>query len=335
MKKVLAVFLSTILILQAGLTTVNAENPTGNRRVIVIGHVDSLPLDDGTVPYATIIATYGFSAANIEIINERWIRPYQFKIYGKDIPVDDGKYSYQLKLRSDGTLTFDNDLEIYYQGIDGLYKLDYEIDKTDNHTMIVNGVFDNIIVASPVLDNLPEKISDWVRTNVSDDTYNYELDLWTDYGFTFQNKLQFLFDSTELSLSTKYDYDLPTDISTVMICWTKGDERFVIGPIEFKPLCETSQNVIQTISDNLKELKDLNIEDLSANIRQILKDNEDVLPQIKERTESLLTPAVNDALNRIGETLSDSQFTLPDFNFSSQIGNDIKNRVEDFIGLWN
>ena len=138
MKKILAVFLITILILQTGITTVLAESSESNRRVIVIGHVDSLPLDDGTVPCATIIKTYGFSAANIELINEKWIIPRQFTISGNDIAVQDGKYSYYMKIRSDGTLVFDNDLEIYYQGVDGLYKLNYEIDKNDNHVMLVD-----------------------------------------------------------------------------------------------------------------------------------------------------------------------------------------------------
>ena len=331
MKKALAILLSAILILQAGMTTVYAENSEENRRVIVIAHVDSLPLDDETLSYATIIKTYGFSAANIEIINERWIIPHQFIISGKDIPVNGGKYSYQLKLKSDGTLTFGNDLEVYYQGIDGLYKLDYEIDKNDNHTMLVSGVFDNIIVASPALDYLPEKFRNVIVSNVSDDSYDYELDLWTDRGFSFQNKLKYYFGSTELSFSTKYDFDLPTDLSTIMVCWTKGDDRYVIGPVEIRPLHEASQKITNPVNDIVSDLK---IEDLSANIRQILKDNKDVLPQIIENADSII-PAVNDALNDLHETLSDSQFTLPDIDFNYQIASDIKDRVESIIGSWN
>ena len=332
MKKVLAVVLSAILILQAGLTTVHAEKTEDNRRVIVICHVDALPLDDEIVPYATIIKTYGFSAANIEIINEKWIIPHQFVISGKDIPINDGKYSYQLKLKSDGTLTFGNDLEIYYQGIDGLYKLDYEIDKTDNHSMIVNGVFDNIIVASPVLDMLPEKCRNTIVSKISDDSYDYKLDLQTDYGFSFQNKLQFLFGSTELSFSTKYDYDLPTDLSTVMVCWTRGEDSYVIGPIEFKPICETSQKVIDSISSNIKGLK---IEDISANIKQILKENKDVVSQIKEKAGSVLIPSVRETISKIEDAISDNEFTLPDYDLGIQIGSEIRDRVEDFIGFWN
>ena len=332
MKKILAVLLTVILILQAGMTSVFAENSESNRRVIVIGHVDSLPLDDGTIPCATIIKTYGFSAANIELINEKWIIPRQFTISGKDIPVQDGRYSYYLKIRSDGTLVFDNDLEIYYQGVDGLYKLNYEIDKNDNHVMLVNGTFDNIILASPLLENLKEQYRNYIINNVNEDSYDYELDLWTNDGFVFRNRLQFLFKSTPVSFSTSYDYDLPTDISTVMVVLTKGDDRYVIGPIEFKPIDDAEEKIIEVISENMTRW---DVEDISARIREIAIESKDVLPQIKEKAGSVLSPAVNEALDRISETMSENQFELPDFEFNSQIGNDIKNKVDDFIRSWH
>ena len=332
MKKILAVLLITILILQTGITTVLAESSESNRRVIVIGHVDSLPLDDGTVPCATIIKTYGFSAANIELINEKWIIPRQFTISGNDIAVQDGKYSYYMKIRSDGTMVFNNDLEIYYQGVDGLYKLNYEIDKNDNHIMLVNGTFDNIILASPLLENLKEQYRNFIIDNVSEDSYDYELDLWTNDGFSFTNKLQFLFKSTPVSFSTSYDYDLPTDISTVMVVLTKGDDRYVIGPIEFKPIDDAEEKIIEVISENMNRW---NVDDISARIREIAIESKDVLPQIKEKAGSVLSPAVNEALDRISETMSENQFELPDFEFNSQIGNDIKNKLDGFIGSWH
>ena len=330
MKKVLAVILSVILILQAGSRMVYAETSQENRRIVVISHVNSLPLDDEIIPYATIIRTYGFSAANIEIINEKVIVPRQFMIYGKDLPVNDGKYSYQLKIRSDGTLTFDNDLEIYYQGVDGLYKLNYEIDKNDNHIMIVNGLFRNIILASPLLEKLPEKYSDYITSNISDDTYEYNLDLQTDYGFTFQNRLQFLLGTTSMSFSTRYEYDLPTDVSSVMICCTKGDDSFVIGPIEFTQLDEAVQNSFNTISDGLTKE---NLDDFSENISRIMKESKQILPQIKEKAESVGIPSASEVLSELKESLPDVQHYVPDYD--SQIGNDIKDRVENFFGSWN
>ena len=103
--------------------------------------------------------------------------------------MEEGLYMYRLTLRSDKTLTFDNQLKIYYQGINGNYSLHYEIDPTDNHLMVVTGLFENIIVSSPLLKKFSAAKRNWILSKISEDSYFYRLDLKTNEGFTFIKEL--------------------------------------------------------------------------------------------------------------------------------------------------
>lgn len=146
------------------------------------------------------------SPADTELTDEESAEPVEYVISGKDIDIENGNYSYQLVVKETGELIFDNDLEINYQDVDGCYKLHYEIAEADNHIMIVTGTFDNIMVASPLL----KKISD----RISEDSYFHQLDLRTNEGFTFENKLQFLFDGAKHGYTINYGYDLATNNQT-------------------------------------------------------------------------------------------------------------------------
>ena len=133
--------------------------------------------------------------------------PYEFTIACENISLKNGTYSFSLIIRSDRTLKFDNNLEISYQGIEGCYSLNYEIDETDNHLMTVNGTFNNIITSSPLLDRVSADLANLVVSLVSDDSYSYQLSLNTQKGFTFKNQLKFLFNSRPYSFSVSYTYD--------------------------------------------------------------------------------------------------------------------------------
>ena len=149
---------------------------------------------------------------------EEWI------ISGDD-ETENSKYSYKLVIRPDGTLTFDNDLEITYQGITGSYQLNYEIEDNDDHIMIVTGNFEDIITASPLLEKLSEISKDRIITRVSDDSYSYQLILRTKEGFSFKNILRFFLDSELHGYSIDYSYDLLTDKHTVKINDIKDTDR--------------------------------------------------------------------------------------------------------------
>lgn len=132
-----------------------------------------------------------------------------FVLSGKDIPVQNGIYSYELIVRPQGTLTFDNYLENTYQGVDGKFKLHYDIEETGNHIMIAAGKFKNIITASPLFIIH--------RDLITEDTYSYKLDLRTNEGFTFTNNLRYLVNGEKHGYSIYYDYDMLTSTQTIEI----------------------------------------------------------------------------------------------------------------------
>ena len=137
------------------------------------------------------------------VLRERVFSRENIKILG-------GNYSYKLVLREDGTLTFDNDLEISYQGINGWYQLNYEIEKNENHIMIVTGYFENIITESPLLKLFSDQNKNWILSHITEDSYYYQLDLRTKEGFTFKNILKFLFNSRQYGYTINFSYDLTT-----------------------------------------------------------------------------------------------------------------------------
>lgn len=217
MKKLLAIIFAVALIFQAGAVTVFAENPEKNEQVITIGNINSSLLEKNSYLSSTKSHTFKLPSDTVEIIIEKWDGLAEISISGKNIKVTDGKYSYQLTLRSDKTLTFDNHLEIYYQGINGKYQLNYEIDETDNHIMTVTGTFENIIIASPLLEKISDKNKNYILSHISEDTYSYQLILRTAEGFSFTNSLGFLFDSKPFGYSIHYTYDLLTDKQNLII----------------------------------------------------------------------------------------------------------------------
>lgn len=217
MRKIFVILMSALIIAQTGMLSVCARSAEGEKKTIVISDIDTKQLNGETGKSSTGIKTQGFGSADIKIVREDWTRIRELVISRRNVSIKDGKYSYRLVLRSNRTLTFDNDLEIYYQGVDGKYKLHYDIDETDNHTMIVTGVFDNIIIASPLLEKLSEADRNWILSHVSRDSYFYQLLLKTKEGFTFTNALRFMIDSHKLGYSIKYAYDLLTDKQTLVI----------------------------------------------------------------------------------------------------------------------
>lgn len=217
MKKIFVILMSALIIAQTGMLSVCAKSAEGEKKTIVISDIDTKQLNGEVGKSSTEIKTQGLRSADIKIVREDWTRIRELVISRRNISIKDGKYSYRLVLRSNRTLTFDNDLEIYYQGVNGRYKLHYDIDKTDNHTMIVTGVFDNVIIASPLLEKLSEADRNWILAHVSKDSYFYQLFLKTKEGFTLTNALRFMFDSHKLGYSIKYAYDLLTDKQTLII----------------------------------------------------------------------------------------------------------------------
>ena len=188
-----------------------------NKRIITIYNIISSLFKGKSDSSSTKISIQGGPSDVLEILNEEWICPDEIIIHGEDLEVQGGKYNFKLTIRSNGTLTFDNDLEVYYQGINGKYKLNYEIDETDNHIMIVTGTFDNIIIKSPLLEKLSDKSKNWILSHISEDTYFYQLVLKTTEGFSFTNMLRFLYDSKEYGYFINYVYDLLTDDHKLVI----------------------------------------------------------------------------------------------------------------------
>ena len=223
MKKVLAVIFVAVLMLQACVLTAFAETSEESGKAIIISDIRFSQPEGESDTSSTEVITAGLPSADIEVVSEEWSCPDEIVISGENIEIEDGKYSYKLTLRSNGTLTFDNDLEIYYQGINGKYQLNYEIDETDNHIMIVTGTFENIIIASPLLEKLSDKNKERILSHISEDTYFYQLVLLTADGFTFTNALKFLFDSKPLGYSLNYAYDLLTDKQKLFITLLKPE----------------------------------------------------------------------------------------------------------------
>lgn len=216
-RKIMYVMLAAFIVLQAGASPVFGESAESSKQIITISNIDASQLTGESAESSTEIDTEGIPQDSIEIVSEEWTGPAEYVISGRNITIKGGKYSYKLVIRSDRTLTFDNDLEIYYQGVDGKYKLHYDIDKNDNHTMIVTGTFDNIIISSPLLDKIGASEREWILTHISEDSYIYQLVLKTKEGFSFVNALRFLIDAKKCGYSVKYSYDLKTDKQTLII----------------------------------------------------------------------------------------------------------------------
>ena len=159
-------------------------------------------------------------SVQIESVGEEPADNAECAVISKDYSLKNGRYSFQYVMKTTGELTFDNDLEISYQGVNGRYQLHYEIIEPDSHIMTVTGTFDNIISASPLMGK--------VRDRVSEDSYFYQLALRTKEGFSFANKLTFLFDGKGYDYSLRYSYDLLTDSQTLDISGFPARRTFTV-----------------------------------------------------------------------------------------------------------
>ena len=195
-----------------------------------------------------------------EIENEEWTGSEELIVISdEDVEIQGGKYSYKLVIRENGTLSFDNDLEICYQGIEGGYQLNYEIEEDGNHIMTVTGYFENIISDSPLLEQLPDENKEWILSHISGDSYYYQLNLRTGEGFTFTNILRFFLDSEPHGYSAVYVYDLLTDEQTLDIYSLTDADR--IDPSKADALTEEQaleaiKNYCYMLDPNLKDMED-------------------------------------------------------------------------------
>ena len=155
MKKILSLLLAAVLLLQTGLYTTFAGSPGEEAQVLTLSG-EELPKIPAEGASNVSIRLLNFPSCTVEVVSEelKWLRPTELIVSGENVAVEDGLYAYRLTLRFDRTLTFDNRLKILYQGINGQYSLHYEIDRNDNHVMVVTGLFENIIVSSPLLKKL-------------------------------------------------------------------------------------------------------------------------------------------------------------------------------------
>ncbi len=255
MKRILIGLLSAVLVIQMCMLPVFAEAPADETQTITISGIDALQLDGSGDQAGVQIKAEGMSPEDLEIVSEEVTPSDEYVISGEDIEILGGRYSYKLVIRANGTLTFDNDLEILYQGVNGKYRLHYEIDETDNHIMIVTGNFENIILASPLMKNLPPERREWILSHISDDSYFYELVLRTKEGFSFTNSLQLLVASRiRRGYSMDYQYDLASDEQTFMMTYINEEvkpepvpeeqEEPVVNPKEANPLSVKGQTAV-------------------------------------------------------------------------------------------
>ncbi|MBR2836148.1 MAG: hypothetical protein IKE43_10655 [Coriobacteriales bacterium] len=150
-------------------------------------------------------------------INIQQTESGEYIIFGNNIPLSNGNYSYELRIRPDKTVTFDNDLEIYSQGVNGSHALHFETDEVNNYTMIVNGVFENILTSSSLLALLSAADEGLMPSDISEDSYSYQLNLKTNEGFSYTNILSFLSGSDPCGYSLNFDYDVLTNKPTLVI----------------------------------------------------------------------------------------------------------------------
>ena len=227
MKRIVSILLAAVMVFTGGMFTAFAGvNAEGEEQIIKINinRICTLLWAGEKPEFSIELDPETLDKVNVD--SERWIGPNELTVSGNNIAVAGGKYRYELKLSAEKGFAFDNNLEINYKGIDGIYKLNYSFPPGDdsNHTMIVSGDFDNIIAASPLIDRIdvgkllvlmitghPVQAVDFLLddgipfskkasvdevnsriSHISNDKYSYELVLKTKEGFSFSNTLQFL-----------------------------------------------------------------------------------------------------------------------------------------------
>ena len=319
MKKLTALFFAIIVFLQINTVRLQAESTDSKRLIITISNIDTSPFYRQSPLFSTEIRVDGRASSSIKIIGEKWKRPEEFIISSRNIPLDAGKYSYELKIRSDGTLSFNNDPEVLYQGIDGHYQLDYRIDETDNHIMIVTGLFENIITESPALNILPSRGKNWVLANVSDDSYFYQLNLRTKEGFTFTNNLSFLFDSRPNVYSLSYMYELLNNAHALRVNGSVGSNFAYAAGLFLKG--QSTDDISDRIGDYHEQ------------INAILRNNSDLLSYNRERIEAITGLSTQELTSRIENIVSDYQAITDRISDNFSIS-DLNNRLKSGLDLF-
>lgn len=185
MKKILAALLVALLIVQAGMFTAFAGDQAEGITVYV-GIEETRPV---------IYVEFSQDLLEKIMTGEGTWDDGRLVISGDDIQLQDGKYSFELRLSAEEGFVFDNDLSIRYQGIDGVYTLHYDFPldqegRYDYHTMIVTGEFENIISASPLINMGNIKSDDIARmiALVISGDYEGALNFLLDDGVPFSEK---------------------------------------------------------------------------------------------------------------------------------------------------
>lgn len=256
MKKLIIVLLIVVFAVHAGAFTVFADdsqektNPT-----IIISNIVDLQHDGQENNSSIKLESEGIPDQELTLLDEEVTVKDIFVISRENVEVTGGRYSFRLVIRSDRTLTFDNDLEILYQGINGKYKLHYEIDENDSHIMVVSGTFENIIINSPLMEKLSSKLREKIRSKISEDTYMYKLFLNTNQGFTFNNMLSYLVCGKKHGYSIDYEYDQVADRQTIIINEIKDEdepETIVAFETENKEVKPEDELVVSKLNNTLK-----------------------------------------------------------------------------------
>lgn len=292
MKKTIAILLAAVTVFMGGLVSVYAEDAAAGEQKIFkvdIKNICTLLWAGEKPEFSIEIAPDDLE--KIDVVSEKWIGPNELTVSGDNIAVAGGKYRYELTLSAKDGFAFDNDLAINYQGIDGIYKLNYSFPPGDdsNHTMIVSGDFDNIIAASPLIDKIDVgkvlalviseqyteaidfilddgiPLSDKASIDdsskvypVSDDKYSYELVLKTKEGFSFNNELQFIYDEDKYGLTVDYDYNLLDNKHTLKIQGTaEKKQTSPEDPDAIDPPAKTEADIIDKVITNMNKDSDL------------------------------------------------------------------------------
>ena len=216
MLKLLAAFFATVLMVQTGMFAEPGLSPETEKH-LANSNANTLLLTEEPAAFATDTESDVLPSETNKPINIQRTESGEYVIFGNDILLNNGIYSYELRIRPDKTLTFNNDLEIYSQGVSGNYSLYYELDEANNHTMTINGLFKNIITASPLLELLSADDKDQILSNVSKDIYYYRLDLKTNEGFSFFNLLSLFSGSDRYGYSLNFNYDVLTNEQTLVM----------------------------------------------------------------------------------------------------------------------
>lgn len=295
-KKVIYSLLAALLVFQAVPFVVFADSPEeqGEIDTIYIKNIDSC-LQAGECPLfdSVVVSEDGVTVSKcVTIEDERWNDnsdpDKSLTEEGEETAEPGASYCYQLTLKTNGQLRFSNHLVCVYQGVDVDYALDYEMIDDDHHTMVVTGIFDNVIPKTGVIDkidldqilsflkekrippsaeinpdvfpsddgSLSEAVDVENETIVKEDrdgAYRYSLVLKTNEGFTFSNNFKFLFRGANVDYSLDYAYALSDDYHRLRITMLV-DENLAFSYLHLQPGWQEIGGDTYFINDNGESL---------------------------------------------------------------------------------